>query len=354
MVLVPSGRRASEWEPVADIVTAADGIEGTVGRLQSGEHVGLVVLINKYDGIDLPNDACRVLVVDGLPEAYGGIDRREALLLGESDAMVSRQLQRIEQGMGRGVRSAEDHCAVLLLGPKLTQLIAEPANLARLGPATRIQLELSSRVAQQLAGGTLDEIIAAVRQSLDRDPGWVKASRQALAGVTYGSARLDPVAVHLREAFNAAATGQYRPAATAISDAVNAADDDRVKGLAAGTACLLHTPDRSRPGPADPGWCAQAQPASPAPPGRCQLQPAVPRRRSNPGPLPSTWQAATPTATRSSSGSKPCWMTSLSIPSTPMSSRTRWSSSRSTWDSQPSGPSATPTMGLTCCGRSAR
>jgi hypothetical protein len=230
VVLVPSKRRAGEWEDLADVVTAADGIEAVVDRLQSGEHVGLVVLINKYDGIDLPDDACRVLVIDGLPEAYGGIDRREAVILGESDAMVSRQLQRIEQGMGRGVRSAEDHCAVLLLGPKLTQLIADPGNLARFGPATRTQLELSRRLSQQLAGAPLDEIIAAVRQSLDRDPGWITASRQALAGLTYGPAQLDPVAVHLRRAFNSAAIGQYRPAAAEISDAVNAADDDRVKG----------------------------------------------------------------------------------------------------------------------------
>ena len=35
-------------------------------------HVGLVVLINKYDGIDLPDDACRVLVIEGLP---GGLRR---------------------------------------------------------------------------------------------------------------------------------------------------------------------------------------------------------------------------------------------------------------------------------------
>jgi len=230
IVLVPSGRRASEWEDLADVVSAADGIEATVARLQSGEHVGLVVLINKYDGIDLPDDACRVLVIDGLPEAYGGIDRREAVILGESDAMVSRQLQRIEQGMGRGVRSADDHCAVLLLGPKLTQLIADPINLARFGPATRAQLELSRRVAQQLDGATMDEIIAAVRQSLDREPGWVAASRQALAGVTYGPARLDPVAVHRRAAFNSAPTGQYRPAAAEISAAINDAGDDRVKG----------------------------------------------------------------------------------------------------------------------------
>jgi hypothetical protein len=52
------------------------------------------------------------------------------------------------------------------------------------------------------------------------------------------------VAVYLREAFNAAATGQYRPAATAVSDAVNAADDDRVKGwLQEQLACYTQQTD---------------------------------------------------------------------------------------------------------------
>jgi hypothetical protein len=109
VVLVPSARRADAWSGVADVITAADGIGEAVERLRSG-HVGLTVLISKYDGIDLPGDACRLLIVDGLPEAYGAADRREAQLLSETDAMVGRQLQRIEQGMGRGVRSADDFC----------------------------------------------------------------------------------------------------------------------------------------------------------------------------------------------------------------------------------------------------
>jgi hypothetical protein len=119
---------------------------------------------------------------------------------------------------------------VLLLGPKLTHLIADPANMARFGPATRAQLDLSSRVAQQLAGASMGRIITAVRQALGRDPGWIAASRQTLAEVTYGPAWLDPVAVRRRAAFNNAATAQYRPATAEISAAINEADDDRGKG----------------------------------------------------------------------------------------------------------------------------
>ena len=31
-------------------------------------HMGLTVLVNRYDGIDLPGDACRVLTIVDLPE----------------------------------------------------------------------------------------------------------------------------------------------------------------------------------------------------------------------------------------------------------------------------------------------
>ena len=60
-------------------------------------------MINKYDGVDLPDEACRILVVDGLPDVRRLIDRREQAILGSSDRYRSRQVQRIEQGMGRGI-----------------------------------------------------------------------------------------------------------------------------------------------------------------------------------------------------------------------------------------------------------
>lgn len=229
VVLVPSRKKAGLWEGIADRTAAADDIANLVADLQQG-HIGLAVLIDKYDGIDLPDEACRILVIDGLPQYFGAIDRREAVLLGETEAMVGRQLQRIEQGMGRGVRSADDYCVVVLLGSKLSQLIAMPSNAQKLGPATRSQLELSRQIAKELEGEDLEELLSVVRQALDREPDWIAASRAALTGVTLGASFASKESQHRRKAFNASESGQYQVAATEMSTAVNTASDRRIKG----------------------------------------------------------------------------------------------------------------------------
>ncbi|MGW0556787.1 hypothetical protein ACWDZ6_21765 [Streptomyces sp. NPDC002926] len=57
--------------------------------------------------------------------------------------LLAREVQRIEQGMGRGVRDSEDHCAVLLLGGNVGVATHDPLHLVLFSPATRAQLTLS-------------------------------------------------------------------------------------------------------------------------------------------------------------------------------------------------------------------
>jgi len=230
VVLVGSRRRAEHWVNVADETAAAENIAEVVERLNAG-HVGLVVLINKYDGIDLPGDACRILVIDGLPESYSAMDRREAVLLGDSEAITGRQLQRIEQGMGRGVRSTDDHCVVVLVGAGLAQRIADPANLARFSPATQAQLRLSRTMAEQLGGQGLEQIVSVISQSLARDAGWVRLSREVLTGTTYEIRPVAPDIVAARAAFDAAAIGQFDDAIAEMRTSLNATNDARMKGM---------------------------------------------------------------------------------------------------------------------------
>ena len=72
-------------------------------RLRNG-HVGLTLLVNRYDGIDLPGAACRVLVIVDLPEVSSYTDMVDSEVLSGTAVNLRRQIERIEQGMGRGVR----------------------------------------------------------------------------------------------------------------------------------------------------------------------------------------------------------------------------------------------------------
>jgi len=233
VVLVPSWRIAGLWNTLAaHTVSKPDEISDVVKELRDG-HVGLVVIVNRYDGIDLPDDACRLLVIDSLPFAYTASERREAVALRDSEAMVARQLQRLEQGIGRGVRSRDDRCAVVLIGPRLTQLVARADTASKLSPATRAQMRLSRTVASSLDGASAEDIEDVVRQVIDGDAGFRTLSREALLGVKYDQGVVSEASRELRAAYNSARVGRFEDAAVHASRAVDssiAAGDLRLAG----------------------------------------------------------------------------------------------------------------------------
>jgi len=238
VVLVPSDRRAGAWEGFADKIWHVGDLEAGVAALKAG-HLGLVVMVNKYDGIDLPGEACRLLVIDGLPRVFDAAERRERAAGSPTPALLARSIQRVEQGMGRGVRDSEDYCAVLLLGADLTQALHNPKQFALFSPATRVQIDLSKQVAVQIANEGIEAVRDAVAACLNRAPGWVRASRRALAEVRYDQhGVVRPTAVAERAAFDEAARGQYAQAAETL-------------GIAAGKLEQSHASER--------GWLKEQQ-----------------------------------------------------------------------------------------------
>lgn len=229
VVVVPSGYRARFWSDVSQMTLTADSLSD-VDQLKQ-KHVGLVVLINKYDGIDLPDDACRVLVIDGLPDVRRRIDRVEQGILADSQLVIAQSIQRIEQGMGRGIRSNDDYCAVLLMGRSLTSHLYAQRGLNLLTPATRAQFDLSVKVSKQLEGSSVSDIRDAIVHCLGRNPQWVEASRLALIHVKYAAIQtVDGDVEAQRSAFNAAEVHDYQEACDKMQEAVNNTNEKRLKG----------------------------------------------------------------------------------------------------------------------------
>ena len=244
VVIVPSILAAQDWKNDANQVLIGDEVIEGIEKLRNG-HVGLTVLINRYDGIDLPADACRVLVISELPEVNSYADLVDSEVLSGSAVNLRRQVERIEQGMGRGVRSNEDYCAVLLLGAKLTSRLRSPEGQEMLTPATQAQLNLSRKIAKQLETPSLADIKTVIQQCLDRDPNWIKVSKKALIGIKADDElRLDPSKLAIRAAFDHARANQHTEALASLDKAIDATEDAQVKAwLLSRKAAFQHVVD---------------------------------------------------------------------------------------------------------------
>lgn len=182
VVIVPSDKRAAYWANVSNQILKTDSLIEGIQKLKDG-HVGLTVLVNRYDGIDLPADACRILVIDGLPEVRSLSEKIEQYILEGGDVFTKKQIQRIEQGMGRAVRSNDDYCVVLLLGAKLIQRIHDPIGKDAFTPATSAQIKLSQQLADQLKGKEINELSGAIKLCLERDTQWLSVAKGCLASI---------------------------------------------------------------------------------------------------------------------------------------------------------------------------
>lgn len=225
VVLVPSDEAAKAWEGYADETLHVYDMKPVIDRMVGGEHMGLVVLVNKYDGVDLPRDACRLLIIDGVPAPADLYQQRQAGALAGSESMRIHRVQRLEQGMGRGVRDAEDHCAILLLGAPEARALVDPKDLALFSPATLAQVEFSQRVANQIKGEGLGPVRELLGLFLDRNVDLKAASNQATAGITYNvEGHVSPLAEARRRAWVEATTGNPAKAIEGLRSALDGLD----------------------------------------------------------------------------------------------------------------------------------
>ncbi len=230
VVLVPSFARATFWASVADQTLSKETIAAGVIALKN-KHMGLTVLVNRYDGVDLPENACRLLIVDGIPEVHDLVERQEALILDGTELLLLRQIQRVEQGMGRGVRSGEDRCAVLLLGARLTQRVNMPEARRMFTAATLAQIDLGKAVTKQLKGKPIGDLRPTLELCINKDPKWWLMGRQWVAKAAEGTAsHVDTSIPLVRKAFDLASLGQWAAAAAALQPAAHAESDRVIRG----------------------------------------------------------------------------------------------------------------------------
>lgn len=248
VVIVPSFERIKLWRSVVEelpiqvsiqeLSSRDRNIEEGIAKLKNENFTGLTFLVNKYDGIDLPDNACRYLVIDGLPMMRSMYDTVRQEMTPNSKRICSEQIQKIEQGMGRGVRSNSDYCVVVLMGNKLADVLVNQDGSNFFSNATKSQYDLSKRMWDQLMKSckkpTVDDVFSLADYVITRDSEWISINKDTLASAKYDKAtNVDPIMLAERNAFERACLGRHEEAFNIVQTVVNeAADiDNSDKGL---------------------------------------------------------------------------------------------------------------------------
>ncbi len=179
VALTPSFARCEDWRAYGAEVAGKQNIGQLVERLKAGDGERTVVFANRYDGIDLPDRACRVLLLDSAPFSDHLFDRYAERCRGDSEVIATRRARIIEQGLGRSVRGEKDYCVIILRGPDLVKHIRTKEARKYFSPQTRMQIEIALEVAQyakeDVDGSNTQPVKSlanVMNQCLKRDAGW--------------------------------------------------------------------------------------------------------------------------------------------------------------------------------------
>ena len=178
VALVPGFGWTKDWGGYGATVATKHTLELEIEKLKTGDCERTLVVANRYDGIDLPDSACRVLIMDSKPHGQSLVDRYTEGCRSTSEVTAVRTARTIEQGLGRSVRGEKDYCAIVLTGTELVKTIRAKTSRRYLSNQTRTQIDIGLEIAEMAEEDTeegkkaMAALAGLINQCLRRDAGW--------------------------------------------------------------------------------------------------------------------------------------------------------------------------------------
>lgn len=189
VALTPSFKQSGDWKAYGSLVSDRDTVEQNIKALKQNNFDRTIVLVNRYDGIDLPDAACRILIFDSKPYSENLVDLLQEECRPNSEITLMRAVRAVEQGMGRSVRGEKDYSVVVLIGPELVRLVRDRSARKYLSPQVLKQIDIGIEITDMAKddiaeGKTPDEVFKLlVTQCLSRDEAWKEFYAEGMAEV---------------------------------------------------------------------------------------------------------------------------------------------------------------------------
>lgn len=234
VAITPSNKRAEYWKDEGAEITNVDNlyekIDDLKSKIEKNEAKSVLVLVNEYDGVDLPGDTCRILILDSLP-SHANLTDTYLHEMNQFSGIIRRQLaQRVEQGMGRAIRGSSDWCIVVVIGDDITNFFSEKAKRAFLSNEAQLQIAIGEDLIpiMKVEGGKLATIDKLVNQILLRDENWKAYYKERMSELQVDAPKTEQLnrAIAEREAEMLYRQGQFRKASETIQNLLSSVEEN--------------------------------------------------------------------------------------------------------------------------------
>ncbi len=179
LIIVPKYDDAQVWSEIAsppERESVPDQVR--IFRDSNTDEHQKLILVGRYDGVDLPGNTCRVLVIDGLPVGSGPLERYLSGHLGIANSLRNTIASRLVQCFGRISRGMSDHGVIVVTGKELLKWLKTERNLRLLPSFLGRQIQLGLGLSDQIKGGNLEELAS---DCLNRNVKWINSHAHYLA-----------------------------------------------------------------------------------------------------------------------------------------------------------------------------
>lgn len=203
--LTPGFAWTKDWERYGAIVASPETVSKTIENLKAGNYGNAVVLANRYNGIDLPDESCRILIFDSKPHSENLIDLHEESCRPKSVTTLMRTVRTVEQGMGRSVRGEKDYSVIIITGSDITRLVRDRESRtflsSQMSTQVEIGLEISGFARDEIEQGKrpIDALSQLIRQCLGRDSGWKAFYSEKMEEVRPKGANAEALLLYTKE-----------------------------------------------------------------------------------------------------------------------------------------------------------
>lgn len=196
VLLAPSERVMNRTVEQLDILMknkplrlGAEDIADTVDTFVTRTEV-ILALAGRYDGLDLPDEQCRLLILSDSPGAINPLERQLSQHWKMGPVLRKRERTRLIQGMGRCTRNATDFAIIVWLGQSLVNAAASPSMISGFPP--ELAAELMWGVQQSELAADDRQGLVGMMAGLISDSDYRKAADESIAEIQTNAKVTEP------------------------------------------------------------------------------------------------------------------------------------------------------------------